>query len=203
MKKYNAFTLAEVLVTLIIIGVIAAITVPSIKKVSEERTYVASVKKVYQALSVAVKNAKQEEGPIKTWSEEDQLNFIKNRLNVAGPITEEYEIKQLRGTTTSYGKHFLEKGGFILTDGTYILILNKDLNPGGGKSAKFTIFVDINGKNPPNIAGVDVHHFWVGPDGTVYPGGGGPDLKYASACTSKSSGWTCTAKLLEDGKFSW
>ena len=202
MKKYNAFTLAEVLVTLIIIGIIAAITVPSIKKVSEERTYIASVKKVYQAISVAVKNAKQEEGPIKTWSDEDQLNFIKNRLNVAGPITEEYEIKQLGGLTTAYGKHFYNYGGFILSDGTYLLITNK-WSPGGGKSAKFTIFVDINGKNSPNIAGVDVHTFWIAPDGSVYPGGGGPDVKYASACTSKSSGWTCTAKLLEDGKFSW
>lgn len=202
MKKYNAFTLAEVLVTLIIIGIIAALTVPSIRKVSEENTYVSSVRKVYETLSVVVKNAVNEEGPIKTWSIEDRTNFIKSRLNVAGPITEKYEIKQLNGDATAYGRLFYEKSGFILTDGTYVLILDENYNL-GGKSTVFTIFTDINGKNPPNTAGVDVHHFWVAPEGSVYPSGGGPDLKYNKQCIATESGWTCTAKLLQEGKISW
>ena len=43
--KIKAFTLAEVLLTLIIIGVISALTVPSLKNYSDETKYVAATQK--------------------------------------------------------------------------------------------------------------------------------------------------------------
>lgn len=48
MKK--AFTLAEVLVTLMIIGVIAAMTIPGLRKNAEMRELAAGCKKAYASL---------------------------------------------------------------------------------------------------------------------------------------------------------
>ncbi len=47
MKKRNAFTLAEVLITLGIIGVVAALTLPAIVQKNYEKETVARVKKAY------------------------------------------------------------------------------------------------------------------------------------------------------------
>ncbi len=44
--KKTAFTLAEVLVTLMIIGVIAAMTVPTLKKSADMEEYVTGCKKL-------------------------------------------------------------------------------------------------------------------------------------------------------------
>ena len=49
MRTIKAFTLAEVLITLMIIGVISAITIPTLKKVSDDYTYVTAAKKAYDA----------------------------------------------------------------------------------------------------------------------------------------------------------
>ena len=62
-----AFTLAEVLITLVIIGVIAAITLPTlITKYQKEQT-VTRLKKVYSTLSQTNQRAIADNGPMDTW----------------------------------------------------------------------------------------------------------------------------------------
>ena len=52
-KKKQAFTLAEVLVTLAIIGVVAAMTVPTLMQNYQRKVYVAQLQKVYNEASQA------------------------------------------------------------------------------------------------------------------------------------------------------
>lgn len=65
-KKF-AFTLAEVLITLGIIGVVAAMTMPSLIANYQEKQRVSQLKKVYSALSQAFVTAVQENGTPDEW----------------------------------------------------------------------------------------------------------------------------------------
>ena len=63
-----AFTLAEVLITLGIIGVVAAMTIPTLIADYQEKVYISRVKKVYSLLSQAYKFAELEYGNPTTWN---------------------------------------------------------------------------------------------------------------------------------------
>ena len=54
MNKKSGFTLAEVLVTLMIIGVIAAMTIPSLMQNTAQQEYKAGFKKAVSMLNQAV-----------------------------------------------------------------------------------------------------------------------------------------------------
>lgn len=62
-----AFTLAEVLITLAIIGVAAALTIPSIVQSYKERQYVSQLKKAYSVLQNAFQMAIAEHGTLDQW----------------------------------------------------------------------------------------------------------------------------------------
>ena len=53
MKNFKAFTLAEVLITLGIIGVVASLTMPSVISNQNEKKTVTRVKKAYSTLQQA------------------------------------------------------------------------------------------------------------------------------------------------------
>lgn len=62
LKKLKGFTLAEVLITLTIIGVVAAISIPTLISKYTKHTYVVGLKKAYSQLSNAVKMVPVSEG---------------------------------------------------------------------------------------------------------------------------------------------
>lgn len=62
MKKNRAFTLAEVLITLVIIGVIAAITIPILISNYQKTQYVTSLKKAYTTITQALKEISADYG---------------------------------------------------------------------------------------------------------------------------------------------
>ncbi len=65
MKK--AFTLAEVLITLAIIGVVAAITIPSLIQKHNERVTVTKLKKMHSVLNNALRLSVVQHGEINQW----------------------------------------------------------------------------------------------------------------------------------------
>ena len=58
MKKFKAFTLAEVLVTLGIIGVVSAMTVPTLMQNYQRQSYVTQLHKIYNELGQAAERYK-------------------------------------------------------------------------------------------------------------------------------------------------
>ena len=63
-----AFTLAEVLITLGIIGVVAAMTLPGLLQSWNDKATVNKVKKVYSLLNQAYLMSKEKNGPISEWN---------------------------------------------------------------------------------------------------------------------------------------
>ena len=60
MRKHAGFTLAEVLITLGIIGVVSALTMPSLINEIQDRQFIAKWKKAYSIISNAVYSALEE-----------------------------------------------------------------------------------------------------------------------------------------------
>lgn len=67
MNNKTAFTLAEVLITLGIIGVVAAMTLPTLVQKHQEKVTIAKLKKSYSTMQQAYLMAIREKGPIETW----------------------------------------------------------------------------------------------------------------------------------------
>ena len=67
-KVKAAFTLAEVLITLGIIGVVAAMTIPTLISNYQKKITVTKLKQTYSILSQALKMAQAEHGDPNTWS---------------------------------------------------------------------------------------------------------------------------------------
>lgn len=81
---YEGFTLAEVLITLGIIGIVAALTIPALVANYEKKQTVTQLRKVYADLNNAVRLSEVDNGPMQTWeysqikitSYEDAVPFI-------------------------------------------------------------------------------------------------------------------------------
>ena len=70
LKKRAAFTLAEVLITLGIIGVVAALTLPSVIQNYKNHSVEAKLKKFYSAFNQAVERSMAENGDVDVWYED-------------------------------------------------------------------------------------------------------------------------------------
>ena len=67
LNKYIAFTLAETLIVMGIIGVVAALTIPNLNSSTADKEKVAKVKKIYQNLDDAISRAHAVYGPQDEW----------------------------------------------------------------------------------------------------------------------------------------
>ena len=63
----KAFTLAEVLITLSIIGVVAAMTVPNLMSNFEKQKTIVGLKKAYSEFIQVVDRARSQHGDCNTW----------------------------------------------------------------------------------------------------------------------------------------
>ena len=144
-KRKVAFTLAEVLITLGIIGVIAALTIPSLIQKQNDRVAINKFKKMYSIYCQAYQRAITDNGGYyKDWSEKP-IDVLQNYLNVANRGVREFSVYTLsgekykiEGTRQSYLE--LADGGaiiFSILEGGYIitgkldskLVLNKNIFP--------------------------------------------------------------------------
>ena len=117
--KKTAFTLAEVLITLGIIGVVAALTIPNIISDYQEKRTVATLKKAYSTIFQAYLLAKNDYGDITEWEQPKADIFAKYIKNVKKCKTHCYPKKtlDLRGSAGSTSESLYD---LIINDGTYI-----------------------------------------------------------------------------------
>ena len=171
MKK--AFTLAEVLVTLGIIGVVSAMTVPTLMQNYQKKSYVTQLHKVYNELSQAALLYQTERNAVNLKeaglnSQAAAANFIKDHFKIVQDCGDDRtpcfapagEYKKVSGTAiTSW---VTPRAHYVIASGSSIGI---SYRPNGDVLCE--IFVDTNGLKGPNQIGRDVFQIAFYDDGKV------------------------------------
>ncbi len=183
MRKTVSFTLAEVLITLGIIGVVAAMTLPSVINNYKRTEAETALKRAYSLMSQALRAAVAEHGDINDWPEWDDATLIFEKY-----LTPELKVGKSYGSNDDItkimcyegkNKNFFVNGdknyqyGWLDQAHTYIktpFIAKKTasiklvdgtcigLNPSGSYGKQ--LYIDINGNDKgPNIAGKDLFFF--------------------------------------------
>ena len=232
----SAFTLAEVLITLGIIGVVAAITMPSLITNIQNKGYAEKLKKSYSLISQTTNLVSEDMGTEpKYWvyshytdgDEHDSLNrnildAYKKHLQVVKEYTTHYNeyghseenkalsYRYLNGEANavdfySRGEIFCVTYVFKLADGT-TMGLTFSNNKGGGvlwglieKGIRIAFIVDVNGPAKPNQIGRDIFWFALYNDGKILP----YDINDTSECTKDGKGYSCAARIINEGKMNY
>lgn len=202
MKKLTAFTLAETLVTLMIIGVIASMTIPALRRNAENRELATKFIKNFSTIAQATELITQDYGAIRRWPNGEILNYYKEHLNIAKvcpPETGCYTTNNIKmqngGNDVAYGD-----SGLLLADGTGIKISpgygsvdSYGLDPLDKPSIKATMHIDVNGPDKPNQWGTDIFLFILIDGKGLVPSGAFSEEK-----CSKTYG--CASYVLRTGK---
>ena len=185
-ERVCAFTLAEVLITLGIIGVVAALTLPTLIGNYQKQALATQTRKFYSMMSQAVKQYMADEGvddlrntPLASDNYEDTAspeaiesirNFVTKYLKVVKECDHEanncfaekyksWDGNQKLNIPVATEASWNGRRDYILSDGNVIRI--------GYQSMPLNILVDINGKKGPNRVGYDLWDMNIYYDGTI------------------------------------
>ena len=227
--KQKAFTLAEVLITLSIIGVVAAMTVPTLMANVNKQIYVTGLKKAYNQLQNAVKNLPMEMGCspgdyscLYAWDSYDTSGFeaLAAQFRLSKDVSQ-CDYKRI-STLGDYMYHYNKGKCFQTTDGMIFM------GPGAFDIEYASIGVDINGEKGPNRWGRDRFSLYFTvkdrgydtevPAGTVFANGSKISQNYfgfgywKDFCTDANmkkdkpynwNGQYCAGRILETGKMDY
>jgi len=207
MKK--GFTLAEVLITLGVIGVVAALTLPNVLQNFRERTYVASLQRVYNATSNAVATLMAVEdiddlGQSSLTSPEGRDAFIWKYFKVVndcggsfdGCLAGQYEPVE-RGNKRAVGE--ISQGGgnwrcVTIDSGCGVCVSTYDT----GSRAAY-VMIDTNATKGPNINGRDFWQLVVNADGRVGTTNDMANVSSSSYISCEGFSPACVGRVMADG----
>lgn len=191
--KLKAFTLAEVLITLGIIGVVAAMTIPSLMNTISDTRNRSQFFRTYTTLQQVLKRMEADDVIVDHTTYDRQhnpfykqlLKYLSNATNCGDSYYEPLSgngcidinnspYVDFRGTTKLANNYF-DDGQIILADGSMLLI-----DQPGGSPAYIYIFVDVNGVKSPNRLGYDLFAFQITDDGLKAMGLPGTDYEETS-----------------------
>jgi len=216
--KNNGFTLAEVLITLVIIGVIAAITVPTMMNSKRNEELRAGLLKAQSTLAGALEMYYVKNGVRIVSSDASETASFKGKIipyistarncglghndSAACVVTNDdsgnVDLYKTYNNKNVFENTYLDDGQFVMNDGMAVFIENFQ--------NRLYIFVDVNGFNKkPNKAGQDLFAFQLNAKGNLVPMGAKGTAFYSDTneyCSETSSaklnGIGCTAKALAD-----
>lgn len=231
-QKHFAFTLAEILIVVGIIGIVAQMTIPALITSTKNQEMVVRLKKTYTVLEQArgLVAAEQggdmsslfspEAGSMGGWNEfAKHLNLYKNCGKEMGCL----HTKQISLINNSESQaEFLnfdaqndQQGGKgILADGAMISFNSWAYNcedsylegPVGYRHYCGFIYVDLNGEKGPNTVGRDYFMFDITRD-AIYPAGTNFPNDINTDCDPKGSapqnGHYCTAKVIMENAMNY
>lgn len=219
MKKHVGFTLAEVLITLGIIGVVAAMTIPTLMSKTNDAELKTALKKNFSVFSQVFTSMLQDYGGSMSGALSDgdhaglqtetgkYLNYVKtcSDSSTDGCWHTANNWHYHDGTNSLSGSSY---PGFILKDGTLVLFAwqtsacTSTISDGSNYSyTRCGVFLlDVNGFKNPNTIGKDIFAFNILPT-QLLPHGANP-ITSAKVCSGTGStgddtqGWSCTVNYL-------
>lgn len=211
----KAFTLAEVLITLGVIGVVAAITIPSLMKNYQRLQYLTALKKAYTVANQAFAKMANDAGcpeNLSCFFESSDYNTMGDKI-----VTYFKTVKVCRKGDASacfYGNTNMNYDGtggtntailgssqvyrFITTDGIAFLFsgFNQDC---ASNYCISDVYIDVNALQPPNLLGRDSFWFQVQPKKFLTPGTWDPAFAWAKCNETFKSGIDCSSRIIADG----
>ena len=198
------FTLAEVLVTLGIIGVVSAMTVPTLMQNHQRKTYVTQLHKVYNEIQQASLQYMSDHNAVNLreaglTSRAKVGEFLNNYFKVVNTCEEgnlrtpclASEYRSIAGNSTlnnfsGWAAAYcvtLASGASILLDHPALYTQTVD----GVDSHYGHVVIDVNGSAGPNIGGRDVFRLEFYDDGSLDILGATPECKSKGICDGDSS----------------
>lgn len=221
MKKAG-FTLAELLITFVVVGIIAVMTIPLLITRTNEQETVVTVKKAYSILSQAYEKIITDESTIvpselgnnETEATENFGKIFAKHLNVIQNCGTSANSKCFANETYKYlnGSEWGNLSSFTeyklrLNDGMslYFHVYNTYNSWGESpmlKNAYGFINIDTNGDKKPNTLGKDVFTFYITKD-LIVPAGTPEETNVHSLDTCKIYGSGCTTWVLAKGNMDY
>ena len=230
-KKAVAFTLAETLIVMGIIGIVSALTLPNLNSSTGEKEKVAKVKKIYQNLTDALGRAEAVYGPVNEWlASSYDIAQAENRFKER--MTDFMKISKDCGRTTtgcipnvtykdlsgSDAENVYSNGDqkVLLADGTAMDIRlgsldctdsNKEASDTDSPISKSCgyVIVDIDGTKGANTFGKDMFYFYITADG-IYPFGTKYDIYGKDNNALKENCFAvggCSGWIIENGNMDY
>ncbi len=216
--KYFAFSLSEVLITLGIIGIVAAMTLPTLVLNYQKKQTITRLKKTYTLLSETINMSTAKYGDITTWDWAlDTLDFFEQYIGYNFKYTKncKYETGcwnkdgafQINGTIYDDNPNKSYWVKILINDGTMLAMQKQD-------NSHVHINIDLNGYNKPNMYGKDIfimtlscekmednYHQFNRPGIFFFGHGLTRDelITNSLGCTKDKAGLTCGEMLLIDG----
>lgn len=207
MKKNKAFTLAEVLITIGIIGIVASLTIPPLMAANERISTATKLKEFYSVFQQGMKKYMADSGcsdmrctglwngAYTDTSWQNNFKIVIPTIFAGSTISNDISEQRLDLKNSSYTIGITATASYSLANGAIFMAYDGDsgncvTQPTAiGKLQNFCtrINVDINGANSPNRLGRDYFWFILGNDGLLYPYGGTEFAKIPDGASYESS----------------
>lgn len=223
-KKVMAFTLAEVLITLAVIGVVAVLTIPTLILNSEKKENLAYLQKAVSTITTVSTQLRFENGNSMANLATTNIEFANlfqpyMKFTSVCQDASDSETCYIKNTDTvrnlqggNYGgvvNLYTDRAKIVTPEGfVYMFELNSPTctgakhNRGGLNDYCGVVAVDINGVKLPNTVGKDIFNISINKDSaTPYKDMEFPNLQYCSlASTEIYNGASCSYKaIMESG----
>ncbi|MBR2524857.1 type II secretion system protein [bacterium] len=155
-KNAFAFTLAETLIVIGVIGIVSALTLPNLNSSTGEKEKVAKVKKIYQNLQDAFGRAEAVYGPYNDWFINDGNDEVKTAKRAGERITEFMKVSKTCGSGADTSGCFTNRealGTDCNKESIYKIITADGSSIGFYPAADNIIFVDIDGPTKGKFEG--------------------------------------------------
>lgn len=219
MNKRFGFTLAEVLITLGIIGVVAAMTIPTLMNNAQDNEFHTAAKKAFSVFANATQKMTYENSGI-GWDNSGSDATV-NSKNMADAYAQYFSVIKedfienlhpldwytYKSSTHNSSNSNGTRWGLLLKDGMVLKFWGAQncttVLPNGTLPYCGGIWVDTNGNKPPNMWGRDTYVFWV----VKNSGGGykitpsGPDTdgyKCIAGTTDTTESFGCTEYVINN-----
>ena len=209
LKKKIAFTLAETLITLGIIGIVAAMTIPALITNYQKESTVTRLKKAIAVINQAYKQSFDDVGEPDSAFDMEAVEYFKqywapyikvltycSNPQVCGYDSNNPFITPKNNSANTTLVSQLWRTTFYTMDGFLYIVMTAGGNP---KRPAFDVLVDINGGAKPNRLGRDVFKLVRVPDGGGVQPYGYDRTTYDIDRICAESGWTCAEKIRRAG----
>lgn len=150
------FTLAEVLIVLGIIGLVADMTIPTLVNSYQKKVTVTRLQKAYSAMDQAIRLSQVDNGNVKDWdfgsgyTKADVEKFVNVYIRPYLKIISKDKFTDEESSISGYGSNKT-----VLADGTLLSFSLDGSSALGAPPGNLMVHVDINGTAKPNKNGKD------------------------------------------------